>query len=166
MRKKPPFQFLHAFILLFLASVHAQEENDMVVFSAPSEKFTPIILQAHDGLPRFGVLDDYISPKTGSNMQVRQVRGAQSPEDREKIGKVRKGLQNFSIMVELKYMEPFMGDLDRERLSTPTGNMSQELQNSVYLQNYLLNQVAPNICLDETCKNANKGRTEFARTQS
>lgn len=162
----PRLFFLHAVVLLFLIRIQAQETNDLIVFDPPSGKYVPITLQAHKGLPRFGALNDYRPQNNNANGQVRPVRGVLSSENRDKIGKARTGLRNFSILVGLKYMEPFMVDLDRERLTTLSGSMTQKQQNSAYLQSYLLNQVAPNICLDEACKSANQGRNEFERLRN
>ncbi|RDY60204.1 hypothetical protein DX873_12830 [Flagellimonas nanhaiensis] len=147
---------------------HAQTKlvDDLMVFDPPSEKFVSIVLQTHKGLPRFGVLNDYRPKSKNSNMRTMPSRGRQSPENVEKIGRARTGLRNLSIMLGLNYRAPFLTDLDRERLTTPSSSLPQEQQNSAYLQNYLLRQVAPNICLDESCKNANQGKNEFERLRN
>ena len=59
-----------------------------------------------------------------------------------------------------------MDDLDRERLTTMASTNSQKQGNSTYLQHFLLNQVAPNIGLDEACTNAGQGKNEFERLRN
>lgn len=136
------------------------------VFHPPSEKFVPIEIQAHKSLPRFGLLDHYMHQNQGSKSPIRQLRGANGPKNMERSKRARNGLLNFSLLVSLKYLAPFMDDLDRERLTMARGNAPQEEQNSMYLQRFLHSQVAPNLCMEEACKNANRGENEFERLRN
>lgn len=140
--------------------------EETVVYESPSPMFVTIELQAHNGLPRFGALNNYSGQGSASKPQLRPVRGVRNPQALEKAKSAQLGLLRFSLMVGLKYMTPFMDDLDRTSLTTMSSNTSQEQQNSAYLQRFLRNQVAPNIGLDEACTNAGQGKNEFERLRN
>ena len=143
--------------------------KDTFVYQASSDKFVSITLQTHQGLPRFGVPNMYREQNGGQRQGMRagrSVRGARNPENNGKNKNVTSGKNNFSLLVGLKYLRPFMGDLDRERLTTLTSNMSEKEANSAFLQRFLRRQVAPNLCLAEECKNANQGKNEFEQLRN
>ncbi|WP_047245632.1 hypothetical protein [Maribacter thermophilus] len=145
------------------------DDKEMVVYQSPSDKFASITLQAHKGLPRFGVPNMY-REQTGGIRQgmrtVRPVRGGKNPVGNDKNKLVTTGKSNLSLLVSLKYLRPFMEDLDRERLTTLTSNMTEKESNSAFLQRFLRSQVAPNLCLADECKNANQGKNEFERLRN
>ena len=140
--------------------------EETVVYESPSPMFVTIELQAHKGLPRFGTLNNYTGQGSASKPSQPTMRTVRNPEALEKAKSTKLGLLRFSLMVGLKYIAPFMDDLDRERLTTMASTNSQKQRNSTYLQHFLLNQVAPNIGLDEACTNANQGKNEFERLRN
>lgn len=155
-------QYYIGLLLLITALAHGQDNNvdDLIVYRPPSEKFNAIKLQAHNELPRFGALNNYLS--SGQ----KPTRGSYNQQIQEKQALVRTGLNNYSLMVDLKYLEPLMKDLDRERLTKLTGTMTEIKQNSLFLQNFLRNKVAPAICATDACKNAGQGKNEFERLRN
>lgn len=158
MKKRYYFNLL-VFIITF---GHAQtaDKGDLLVYKSPSEKFIDITLQAHNELPRFGVPNDYLP------VGQKPTRGAHTPEIRKKQALTSIGLRNYSIMISLKYLAPIMKDLDTERLTIASGNATGAQQNSIFLQNFLRNQVAPTICTAEACKGAGQGKNEFERLRN
>ncbi|MCK0160952.1 hypothetical protein [Allomuricauda sp. F6463D] len=157
------------FLGLLSGNAQSIDDKEMVVYQSPSDKFVSMSLQAHKGLPRFGVLNMY-REQTGGQRQgmrtVRPVRGGKNPVSNDKNKIVTMGKNNFSLLVGLKYLRPFMEDLDRKGLTTITSNMSEKESNSAFLQRFLRSQVAPNLCLTDECKNAGQGKNEFERLRN
>ncbi len=154
---------------VFHSYAQAVGDKETLVYQVPSDAYVSITLQTHQGLPRFGVPNRYQGQVAGQRQgmrSVRTVRGSGNPETIEKNRNVTSGKINFSLLVGLKYLRPFMGDLDRERLTTLTSNMSEKEANSAFLQRFLLHKFAPNLCLAEECKNANQGKNEFERLRN
>jgi hypothetical protein len=167
MKKLSLKYYLWAITLVFAVHIHAQQESDgLLVFDPPSDQFIPIVLQSHKGLPRFGARDNYKIQNNTGKTPGRTVRPIRGSYDTEKSKEVGLGYRNFSLLLGLKYRTPFMGDLDRERLTTVSGNMSQEQRNSAYLQNYLRNQIAQSVGTGQVCENANRGANEFERIRN
>lgn len=154
--------------VLGLLKLEAQtpSTDNSIVFDPPSEKFAPVQLQAHKGLPRFGTLDNHMGQNKGSMLTMRPVRGKMETHVMEQNKKERNGLLNFSILVGLKYLEPFMDDLDRGRFTVASSHTSQAQRNSTFLQQFLRNQVGPNLCLDNACNQTNQGKNEFERLRN
>ncbi|MEM1338369.1 MAG: hypothetical protein AAGF96_11485 [Bacteroidota bacterium] len=142
------------------AVIIAQGSGGMVSLHPEEDHFVSIHLQTHKGLPRFGVLDNYVSQGT------RATRSSSTPEIREKTKKVRTGLSNYFLMTQLKYLAPLMGDLDKERLTPVSGNTSQAQRNSVFLQRFIRTRLASSICLAEACQKLGKGKNEFERLRN
>nr|WP_297787593.1 hypothetical protein [uncultured Allomuricauda sp.] len=146
--------------------------DELITYKPPSDNFVSINLQTYRGLPRFGVVDSYKNqiPNANANPRsnaVRPVRGgSRNPEQLEKNKMINTGRINFSLLVSLKYLNPFMGDLDKDRLTILNNSLTEKQSNSAYLQRFLLNQVAPNLCLYEACKNVNQGKNEFERQRN
>ncbi|MCR9228289.1 MAG: hypothetical protein NXH90_12790 [Flavobacteriaceae bacterium] len=146
--------------------------DELITHRPPSDNFVSINLQAYKGLPRFGVVDSYKNqvPSTNADPRsnaVRPVRGGgRNPGQLKKNKMVNTGRINFSLLVNLKYLTPFMEDLDKDRLTFLSKSLTEKQSNSAYLQRFLLNQVAPNLCLDRACKNANQGKNEFERQRN
>jgi len=159
MKKK--YCFLSLVLLIIIVNAQTTtREDEVIVYKSSSKKFHDITLQAHEGQPRFGVPNDYLP--VGQKPE----RGAYTPEIRKKQALTNTGHQNYSIMVSLKYLEPLMKDLDTDRLTAVSGNNTETQQNSIFLQTFLRNQVAPNICTSEECKNAGQGKNEFERLRN
>lgn len=145
-------------------SAQSTGDKEMLVLQAPSDKFVSITLQTHKGLPRFGTLNMYRGQATGQRQGIRggrPVRGDVDPNGMQKNKIVASGMNNFALLVGLKYLQPFMKDLDRERLTTMTSDMSEQDANSAFLQRFLRRRVAPDLCLTDECKNAGQGKNEF-----
>ena len=146
--------------------------DELITYKPPSENYVSINIQGHKGLHRFGVVDSYDNQNGSTNANprsnaVRPVRGGgRNPEQLKKNKMVNTGRINFSLLVSLKYLKPFMGDLEKDRLIILSNNLTEKQSNSAYLQRFLLNQVAPNLCLDEECKNVNRGKNEFERQRN
>ena len=141
-------------------TISAQDSEGFVVIDPKTDQFASIYLQTHKGLPRFGVLDNYLPFRT------KATRTSYTPEIRAKIRKAQTGRSNYSLMVRLKYLAPLMDDLDKEKL-TPMGvNISQAQRNSVWLQSFLRTRLAPGICLTETCQKLGRGKNEFERLRN
>ena len=141
-------------------SLFAQDQEGILKIDPEHKDFVSIYLQSHKGLPRFGLLDNYVSEG------IKVTRSSYTPEIREKLKKVRTGLSNYSLMTRLKYLAPLMDDLDRERLTTMNGNSSISQRNSIYLQNFLRRSLAPKICLSEVCQKLGRGKNEFERLRN
>lgn len=155
--------FFFSLIIFLTTVVQAQSDvgkEELLSYQSPSEKFNDITLQAHNGLPRFGTLNNYLP------VGQRPSRSSNTPEIPQKQALTRTGLMKYSIMLSLKFLEPLMKDLDTERLTTLSGNATETQKNSSYLQNFLRNQVAPNICTRDVCKNAGQGENEFERLRN
>ena len=157
---------LLAILGLLELEAQAPSANNLIVFDPPSEKFASVKLQAHMGLPRFGAFNSHKVKNTGATPAMRPARGNDGAHVIEQNKKERNGLLNFSILVGLKYLEPFMSDLDRERLTVVSSSISQEQRNSAYLQQFLRTQVGPNLCLDNACNQTNQGKNEFERLRN
>lgn len=152
------------FLGILVGRAQSTSDKELVVLQAPSDKFVSITLQTHKGLLRFGALNMYRGQATGQRQGIRggrPVRGAGDPNGMQKSKTVASGMNNFALLVSLKYLQPFMKDLDRERLTTMTSNMSEKDANSAFLQRFLRRRVAPDLCLAEECKNAGQGKNEF-----
>lgn len=134
-----------------------QKDQEDWSYSPPTNEFVTIALASYKGLPRFGILDDSQFTKK----PVRVPRGEQNVGVLETANTYSRGLQNYYLMLRLKYLKPFMKDLDTERLTKITKNQTREQQNSIFIQNFLRHQLAPGICLSEACKNAGQGSNEF-----
>lgn len=157
------------FLEMFLGYAQSLGDKETVVYPAPSDKFVSIAMQIHEGLPRFGVPNSYQKQIARGNMGLRTarpVRVKRNPVILEQNKAVTSSKNNFALLVGLKYLRPFMKDLDRERLITMTSDMSEKEANSAFLQRFLLHKVAPNLCLAEECKNANQGKNEFERLRN
>lgn len=153
----------------FLGYAQSVGDKETVVFRAPSDKFVTIKMQKHKGLVRLGVANSYQKQTAGGNQGLRAarpVRGKRNPEILEKNRVVASGKNNFSLLVSLKYLQPFMKDLDRERSTDLKSQMSEKESNSVLIQRFLKNHVAPNLCVTDECKNANQGKNEFERLRN
>lgn len=152
-------------VCLFLGLVsHAfAQTKGSIVYVPPSDDFVSIELQEFKGLPRLGVMDNYgarnVNPRGG-------VREGRNSAQLEKSKMVADGRNAFSLLVSLKYVKPFMGDLDKQSLTTVKGNMSKTEANSAFLQRFLLSQVAPNLCLNDDCRNTGRGNNEFERLRN
>lgn len=146
--------------------------DELITYKPPSDNFVSINLQAYKGFPRFGVVDSYKNqiPNTNANPRsnaVRPVRGgSRNPEQLNKNKMVNTGRINFSLLVSLKYLTPFMEDLAKDRLTFLNNSRTEKQSNSAYLQRFLLNHVAPNLCLNEACKSVNRGTNEFERQRN
>ncbi|PRX53945.1 hypothetical protein [Flagellimonas meridianipacifica] len=150
-------------VVLLVSFAHGQTslgEDKAILYKSPSKKFHDITLQAHNGLPRFGVPNNYLP------VGQKQTRGAYTPEIRKKQALTNTGYQNYSIMVSLKYLEPFMKDLDTDRLTITSGNKTETQRNSAFLQSFLRNEVGTSICATEDCKNVGQGKNEFERLRN
>ncbi|WP_108244422.1 hypothetical protein [Muricauda brasiliensis] len=153
-------------VCLFLGLVsHAfAQTKGSIVYVPPSDDFVSIELQEFKGLPRLGVMDNYgarnVNPRGGVRV------GDRNSAQLEKSKMVADGRNAFSLLVSLKYVKPFMGDLDRQSLTTVKGNMSKTEANSAFLQRFLLSQVAPNLCLNDDCRNTGRGNNEFERLRN
>ncbi|WP_431126237.1 hypothetical protein [Flagellimonas flava] len=158
MRKK--YSFLLIVLLVTLTNAQTAGEEELMVYRSPSVKFHDITIQKHQGLPRFGVFDNYLPAGQ------KPTRSVFTPEIRKKQALTQKGLKNYSLMVSLKYVKPLMKDLDKDRLTMPSGNTDDTRRNSIFLQNFLLRQVAPSICVTDDCQNAGQGSNEFERLRN
>lgn len=138
----------------------AQETVGVMTINPNQEDFVSIHLQTHKGLPRFGELDNYISPGTKAK------RSSYTPEIREKIKKVRTGLSNYALMTRLKYLAPLMDDLDTERLTTMSGTSNVTQRNSALIQNFIRRSLAQSICTSEVCQNLGREKNEFERLRN
>ena len=141
-------------------TLFAQGQEGILKIDPEHKDFVSISLQSHKGLPRFGLLDNYVSEG------IKVTRSSYTPEIREKLKKVRTGLSNYSLMTRLKYLAPLMDDLDRERLTPTNGNSSITQRNSIYLQSFLRRSLAPKICLSEVCQKLGRGKNEFERLRN
>ena len=155
-----------AVICLFLGLVSQAfaQTKSSIVYAPPSDDFVSIELQEFKGLPRLGVMDNYgdrnVNPRGGVRV------GDRNSAQLEKSKMVADGRNAFSLLVSLKYVKPFMDDLDKQSLTTVKGNISKTEANSAFLQRFLLSQVAPNLCLNEDCRNAGRGNNEFERLRN
>lgn len=164
-------------IFLMVATVlhgfaQTADADELIAFKPPSDNFVSIYLQTYKGLPRFGVVDSYKNQSANAQANprsnvARPVRGGgRTPEQLKKNKMVNKGKINFSLLISLKYLKPFMRDLDKDRLIIFNDRLTEQQSNSAYLQRFLLNQVAPNLCVDAACKNANGGKNEFEKQRN
>ena len=146
--------------------------DELITYKSPSENYVSINIQAYKGLHRFGIVNSYKNQSSSTNANprfnaVRSVRGGdRNPEQLKKNKMVNTGRINFSLLVSLKYLKPFMGDLEKDRLTILNNNLTERQSNSAYLQRFLLNQVAPNLCLDEAYMNVNQSKNEFERRRN
>ncbi len=139
------------------------DENDLIVHKAPSSKFHNIILQSHNGLPRFGLLNNY---RKNTNTVIRHKMERLDPVTREKNKKIQLGYHNYFKMVTFKYLAHIYKNIDRERLTkVPTNNATEKQQNSYASQQYLA-QLSQSICIEEKCKNGFSGANEFERLRN
>lgn len=156
------------FVMVFQSNAQSSVDDKLTI-NAPTDKFVSIELQAHKGFPRLGVVNTNQGQVSGQRQGIRTVspvRGKKNPEVLENSKVVFSGKNNFSLLVSLKYLAPFMGDLDRERLTTLTSGMSEKESNSALLQRFLRSNIAPNLCLTDECRNANQGKNEFERLRN
>ena len=113
-----------AVICLFLGLVSQAfaQTKSSIVYAPPSDDFVSIELQEFKGLPRLGVMDNYgdrnVNPRGG-------VRVGRNSAQLEKSKMVADGRNAFSLLVSLKYVKPFMDDLDKQSLTTVKGNISK-----------------------------------------
>ncbi|MEM9076369.1 MAG: hypothetical protein AAGC43_04980 [Bacteroidota bacterium] len=135
-------------------------QEDLITIDSKDKNFVSIHLQAHKELPRFGVLDNYVSEDS------KPTRTSYTSEIREKIKKVRKGLVNYSLMTRLKYLAPLMNDLDTERLTAMSGTADKIQRNSALIQNFIRRGFASSICLSEVCQNLGREKNEFERLRN
>jgi hypothetical protein len=169
--RKKQHSYLIVIILSFFVTISYSQkvdDSDLIMYKAPSPKYRDIVLQSHKGLPRFGILNNYIKPvKNSTNVHLKKYSHLrQDPATREKNKKIQLGYQNYFNMVSLHYLSNTFNDLDRERLTkTPSDNSTLKQQNSYAAQRYLA-QLSRSICVEERCKNGFSGTNEFERLRN
>ncbi|MFS4467649.1 hypothetical protein [Maribacter sp. 2210JD10-5] len=99
----------------------AVNDANIITCKAPSENFTDIVIQSHNGLPRFG--DLYFR------------RNVTAPTN-------NKGYQS---LLELKYLTDVYADMDRTTLTKGSRNSSEQnasVKHSIFAQRHLFNILA------------------------
>ncbi|MEM1338371.1 MAG: hypothetical protein AAF634_13895 [Bacteroidota bacterium] len=107
----------------FKATVHAQEDN-VLRYAAPSDDFIDLVIQSHQGLPRYGHL--YYR------------RGVTIPTTNKA----------YIALLELKFMKAILSDMNRSKLDMYSSPSEQAAINSAAAQRHLLN-LASYICSEE-----------------
>ncbi|WP_147296660.1 hypothetical protein [Flagellimonas nanhaiensis] len=106
-------------------------DDNVITYKAPSKEFIDVVIQSHDGLPRYGSLYFY--------------RGKTAPTNN----------MAYKNLVELKFLKDAYGDMDRSKLTkydqTQTGD--QKVKNSYFSQQHLLG-VASYVCSDGVLKDS------------
>lgn len=169
--RKRYYCYLSIFISIFFTTIsYGQEvdESDLIVYPSPSKKFHDIVLQSHNGLPRFGSLNNYTIPnpiKNTSGYKKKYSSIRQDPATREKNRKIQLGYQNYLKMVAFKYLSDTYKDIDRERLTKmPATGTTGKQKNSYDAQHYLRSLLT--LCVEEKCKNGLNGKNEFERLRN
>ena len=169
--RKRYYCYLSIFISIFFTTIsYGQEvdESDLIVYPSPFKKFHDIVLQSHNGLPRFGSLNSYTIPnpiKNTSGYKKKYSSMHQDPATREKNRKIQLGYQNYLKMVAFKYLSDTYKDIDRERLTKmPATGTTGKQKNSYDAQRYLRSLLT--LCVEEKCKNGLNGTNEFERLRN
>ncbi len=162
--RKKYYSYIAIIISIFFTTIsYSQEVNDgdLIIYQAPSPKFHNIVLQSHQGLPRFGLLNNYtISGKNNTGYKKKYSNIQRDPILREKNKKIQLGYQNYFKMVTFKYLADLYKDIDRERLTImPPDNITGKQKNSYDAQQYLRSLLT--LCVEEKCKNGLNGKNEF-----
>lgn len=112
-----------AFYFFFGHAVHAQNDN-VLVYESPNEDFIDLVIQSHQGLPRYG--------------ELYYIRGVTTPTTNKA----------YIALLELKFMKAILADLDRSKLDMYSRPSEQKAINSAALQLHLLS-LAENVCSEE-----------------
>ncbi|MFD1162403.1 hypothetical protein [Hwangdonia seohaensis] len=148
------------YILLFCISINAQtstynfDTSDVFMIKSPSENYKDILLQSHNGLPRFGVLNRYeIS------------RGKIEPNSREKSKLISESYSSYIGLIQMDYMKAMYNDFNRtvRALTRPNGTTKKE-ENSYKAQQHFW-KLASQICT-ETTGDIHAGTNEFERRRN
>ncbi|MFS4467651.1 hypothetical protein [Maribacter sp. 2210JD10-5] len=129
------------------------KDPSIITYASPSEHFNDFVLLTHKGTPRFGDLNLYNPANKGY---------AEEKEYHKKMKLINTGFQCFKSLVNLKYSDTFMKNLDTEKPTTNRPSSSdQKTRNNEEVQHMLRNMVAPNFCNSDACKNMYLGDNEF-----
>ena len=148
------------FLFLFCVSAKGQtttynfDTSDIIIIKSPSKNYKDILLQNHNDLPRFGVLNRYMIS-----------RGKIEPNSREKSKLIRESYSSYMGLIQMDYMKAMYNDFNREVFTyASNSNMSKKEQNSVIAQKHF-QELSQTVCTKEA-GNINGGTNEFERRRN
>jgi hypothetical protein len=136
MKNQNIFKFLLVCVLSYTVNftqAQSSEENDMsdvLEIKSPSPIFKSISLQTYNGLPRFGVENNYrFRDKYGS-----------LKDNKFKVNLLAEGRRNYLRIVEMKFLAPYFKDIDKTGLTNINSNREDDKKkiNSKIAQEHLL----------------------------
>jgi len=146
--------------VLFCISINAQtntynfDTSDIIIIKSPSKIYKDILLQSHNDLPRFGVLNRYMIS-----------RGKIEPNSREKSKLIGESHSSYMGLIQMEYMKAVYNDFNREVFTyASNSNMSKKEQNSVIAQRHF-RKLSQTVCRKEA-GNINAGTNEFERRRN
>lgn len=148
------------FILFLHTTAYAQsntynfDTNDIFIIKSPSKNYKDIVLQSHNGIPRFGVLNTYIASNASRNLDLK-----------EKYELIIAGDMNFLNLIQMDYMKAMYNDFNREvRASTRPSGTNKKEENSYKAQQQFY-KLTNTVCTD-IAGNINAGENEFERRRN
>ncbi|MEK6155146.1 hypothetical protein WIW50_17885 [Flavobacteriaceae bacterium 3-367] len=105
-------------------------------YEPPSDKFIAIKMQTHQGLLRFGEIDNYFTLPDGSYVNHKSQTAFQKAD--KKNWEISMGRQAFYELLRFKYMSDIYKDMDRALFTKYAGSMYEKDKNSWLAQTNLL----------------------------
>lgn len=152
----------YCILSLFLLCIPVNAQNntynfntdDIFIIKSPSKNYKDILLQSHNSLPRFGVLNTYIAANASRNLDLK-----------EKYELIIAGDINFLKMIQMDYMKAMYKDFNREVHASimPNGTTKKEVNSYKAQQQFieLTNKIST-----EAAGEINAGTNEFERRRN
>lgn len=139
------FLLLCLILCLPLHSTHAQDKeeidmSDVLVIPSPSSHFKSVNIQAHKGLPRFGLDNKYYFRNKYGSLYT----------DGTKTNIITIGSRNYTGLINMKYLSSYFNDLDKEILTMPTRETQDDKKTiHSFVGQKILVQLARDVLTDE-----------------